>query len=542
MSTRGGSVRVSLACLVFATALVLGGAQPPPAPAAAGQPTELSITHGVASGDVTATGAVIWARANGPARVQVEYDTDREFRQPRAGGTADAAEARDFTARVKLGGLAADTAYHYRVSLLGGTGGARSQSVAGSFKTAPDRSTARAVSFVVGGDVAGQRYCRRVGQEYAIFSRMLELGPDFFIANGDMVYTDGDCPAEGPEGWQNIPGDFENIADPSLDWTDLGMVRENFRRHWRYNRTDPQLRRFLQATSMYSQWDDHEVINDFGAPWAYWNAANRERPGYPNLVTAGRDALFEYSPIDRHPAEPNRIYRSFNWGRDLDLFIIDARSYRSRNDLADTPENAKTLLGREQLEWLKQGLLKSPATWKVVSSDVPISIPTGSNPATFGRDGWASGTEPDFSAETGFERELGDLLRFLDDNDVANVVFVATDVHFAQNIRYQTDPNGDSDTLLFHELVSGPLNAIRLQPPAALDPTFGPTSLYAEGGIFNFGYVRIERQADGLVHLLADVRGEDGQPRPGSLLDLTPATAAPRAARPAAPAQIPAAR
>jgi hypothetical protein len=46
--------------------------------------------------------------------------------------------------------------------------------------------------------------------------------------------------------------------------------------------------------------------------------------------------------------------------------------------------------------------------------------------------------------------------------------------------------------------------------------------LYVEGGIFNFSYIRLERQADGLVHLLADVRSEDGLPRPGSALDLRP--------------------
>jgi hypothetical protein len=47
--------------------------------------------------------------------------------------------------------------------------------------------------------------------------------------------------------------------------------------------------------------------------------------------------------------------------------------------------------------------------------------------------------------------------------------------------------------------------------------------LYSEGGIFDFGYARIARGADGLLHLRYDVRGEDGTPRPGSALDLAPA-------------------
>jgi len=208
-------------------------------------------------------------------------------------------------------------------------------------------------------------------------------------------------------------------------------------------------------------------------------------------------------------------------GQNLDLSIIDARSYRDRNNLPDTPETDKTLLGSEQLQWLKQRLVRSDATWKVVSSDVPISVPTGSDAAVNGRDAWANGTSPDFSASTGFERELGNLLSFLDRNDVDNVVFVTTDVHFAESIKYSTDADGDGDDLTFHEFISGPLNAVAVPPPE-LDPTFNPETLYEEGDIFNFAYVRLKEASDGLVHLTADVRDENGTVRPGSLVDLTP--------------------
>jgi alkaline phosphatase D len=269
---------------------------------------------------------------------------------------------------------------------------------------------------------------------------------------------------------------------------------------------------------MYSQWDDHEVINDFGAPWTYWNSANINRPGYLNLVAQGLDTFFAYSPIDRISGDRNRIYRSFKWGSDVELFILDARSYRDRNDVPDTPENDKNMLGREQIAWLVDGIRQSTATWKIIASDVPISIGTGS--AAFGRDAWANiDVEP-----TGFERELLRMLRQLDAVNVENLVFVTTDVHHAQTIRYDTDADGDGDRLMFHELVSGPLNAVRNPPKtqAQLDPAGNPTSLFGAGGLFNFNYVRIARQADGTVHLMADVRNEAGLPLPGSVLDLTP--------------------
>jgi alkaline phosphatase D len=148
-----------------------------------------------------------------------------------------------------------------------------------------------------------------------------------------------------------------------------------------------------------SQWDDHEVINDFGAPWTYWNSATIDRPGYPNLVAQGLDAFFLYSPIERQAADRNRIYRSFRWGQDVEVFVLDARAYRDRNDLPDTAANDKDMLGKEQIAWLVEGIRTSTATWTIVSSDVPMSITTGS--VQFGRDAWANlGAEP-----TGFERE-----------------------------------------------------------------------------------------------------------------------------------------
>ena len=363
-----------------------------------------------------------------------------------------------------------------------------------------------------------------MGRGYDIYSTMLDLSPDFFIGNGDMIYADGACPAEGPEdddGWENIPGNFPSISDPAVDWTDAAGMTQVYRDHWRYNKDDPHVQELHQNVPIYAQWDDHEVVNDFGAQWDFWNLDTEDRDGFPNLVEAGRNALFDFNPIDRNQAETDRIYRSFNWGQYLDLFIVDARSYRSLNHLEDTEENAKTLLGAEQLQWLKDGLANSEALWKVVSTDVPMPIPTGSNAAVFGRDGWANGTASDFSAETGFERELTDLLSFLDDNDIQNVVFVTTDVHWATNIGYEADPNGDGDTLVLHEFVSGPLNAVRADP-SELDPTFNPSTLYAEGQIFNFGYLRLEEQ-DGSVNLLVDIRDETGTVREGSEVVLTPA-------------------
>jgi alkaline phosphatase D len=223
---------VVTACVVGAPAAFFTGDGSSPA---------LSITHGVASGDVTATTAVIWARASGPARMYVEVDTSPAFAQAKHLKKKEYALATvetDFTAQLTLSDLQPNTRHFYRVWLTppsvdlkpseDGVGGET-----GTFRTAPalydDRSL---MSFTVGADVAGQQFCRNAADGgYRIFASMQALAPDFFMANGDMVYQDAACPEDGPDGpggWQNIPGTFRSIADPSVDWTNLAQVWDIF--------------------------------------------------------------------------------------------------------------------------------------------------------------------------------------------------------------------------------------------------------------------------------------------------------------------------
>ena len=335
---------------------------------AAGTPVDATpgLAHGVASGDVTATSAVLWARADAEAAVAFEIDDDAAFGAPRRLEAASAA-ASDFAVQVTADGLLPSTRYHYRVRV--GDGGSAIDG--GSFVTAAAAHDGVPVRFIVGGDVGGQGYCRHVERGYQVFQAMAALAPDVFIANGDMIYGDNACPAVGPGGWSNVPGDFPPVDAPGVDWSDLEQVSEIYLAHWRYNRADEHHKAFLRRVPMIAQWDDHEVINDFGAAWDSLPQLPA-RAGYRNLVAAGRDAFFAWNPIRRHPREPGRVYRSFRFGRHVELFLLDARSYRGLNDAAARPEAPKPLLGEAQLAWLLDGLSRSDASWKIVSSDVPL--------------------------------------------------------------------------------------------------------------------------------------------------------------------------
>jgi alkaline phosphatase D len=335
--------------------------------------------------------------------MNVEYDNSTNFVNSLS-KIAQANSTTDFTAHVKLDGLEPDTQYYYRVWFttsdlisskkndsdndLSATSDTAEHVEVGTFRTAPSptmtSNSSHTISFIWSGDLGGQSYCRNANEGgYSIFKSMQSLNPNFFIANGDSIYADGVCPSQGPilnndngdnednmNGqnitWINIPGDFKSIADPSVDWNNVTEVRFIFMEHWKYNRNDTYFKEFLRNVPMYSQWDDHDVINDFGYRWPYWNLFNVSREGYPNIAKEGRNAFLYYSPLDGYdgnndPAndQDEHLYRSFNWGEDLDLFLIDGRSYRSQNHLADTPDSNKTMLGDRQLEWLKEELINS---------------------------------------------------------------------------------------------------------------------------------------------------------------------------------------
>jgi alkaline phosphatase D len=128
----------------------------------------------------------------------------------------------------------------------------------------------------------------------------------------------------------------------------------------------------------------------------------------------------------------------------------------------------------------------STATWKVIVTSVPLSIPKGGGPAVPGYDGWAGGMDG-----TGFERERQVIVDAILHKAIPNVVFLGGDVHWVQANAYDPNQDGVAD---FHEFVSGPLSAYygRLTAPS---PALHPTTLLNETGYSNFGLVRVTKEA-----------------------------------------------
>jgi alkaline phosphatase D len=439
------------------------------------------LPQGVAIGDVSSQGALLWLRTDGAALVRVEWASLSGWEQASTSATVVAPVSKtallktgaetDYTLIVPLEGLSPSTRYRYHV-VVGPAESSQRQlpgmsAATGEFVTLPDKATSAAVAFAWSGDLGSGGRCRQGVDGYPIFDVIHRYNPAFFLFLGDTIY--GDHPCASPP---NEPG-----ADFKATTLDAYRLRH------RYQRGADALRRFLMETPVYVVWDDHEVRNNFSGR-------------YDEQMPAGRQALREYWPIGSPARDPHRLYRSVRYGADLELFILDVRQYRSRN--VDRDSASKTMLGAAQLAWLLDGLQTSTATWKVIATPVPLSIPKGGDSTVPGNDGWAGGPDG-----TGFERERQVIVDAVLTHKIKNVVFLSGDVHWAQANAY--DPNQDG-VIDFHEYIAGPLSA----PSGRFAPThtaLHPTELFYETGYHNFGLARVTK--DDFHVIVVDEMGKE---------------------------------
>ncbi len=425
------------------------------------------VSHGVMSGDVTADSAVIWSRATRPGRMVVEWSTHPDFRNVRRKiGPVTGPEA-DFTAKTLLTHLPAGERVFYRVRFEDrGSPGEAGAAVEGQLLTAP--KTRKDVLFAWSGDTAGQGY--GIDSHYGgmkTYASMLGVQPDFFVHSGDSIYADNPIAAE-----LKLPNGavWRNELDP--DKSKVAETVAEFRGSHRYNLRDPQVRAFNAHVPMLAQWDDHEVRNNW-YPGQKLNEDARYREKSVDVLAANaRRAFFDYMPI--RPSADSIIYRSIARGPLCDLFFLDLRSYRGANNAnrQATRSHESDFMGTTQLEWLKKSMKASRALWKVVLTDMPLSLLVGD-----GANRWEAWANGDNGVPLGRELEIADLLAFLKAHSIHNVIWLTADVHYAASHHYSPSRAKFTEFNPFWEFVSGPLHAMSLGP-GAMDQTFGPEAVW----------------------------------------------------------------
>ena len=471
-------------------------------------------TSGVQAGDVTARRAVIWSRADRPARMIVEYAANDAFRGATTIEGPAALADTDFTARVDLAGLRPGEMVFYRVRFDSlSRPGARSEPITGQFRTAP--RVRRRIRLAWSADTVGQGW--GISPEHGglrTYETMLRHEPDVFVHSGDMIYADNPLLPEVslPDGrvWKNLMTPAKAKVAETLN---------EFRGNYAYNLLDEHMRRFNASVPVLAQWDDHEVMNNWHPAMSLEGDPRYREKRIAVLAARARRAMFEYVPFRRSPDEAGRVYRACAYGPRLEVFLLDERSYRGPNgtNLAAATGPDTAMLGRAQLDWLKARLLTSTATWKVMATDMPLGliVRDGAREGQPAFEGWANGGGP----ALGRELELAELFSFIKQHRIRNTVWITADVHYAAALHYQPSRAVTKNVLPFWEFVAGPLHAGNFGPNA-IDPTFGPEVKFQSaepGGSQNrppsdghlyFGTLTVAGESGRLTAELFNVGGE----------------------------------
>jgi alkaline phosphatase D len=238
---------------------------------------------------------------------------------------------KDFTVQIKLDDLQAGTLYELKIISRYPESKAIGESITGRFNTAPAPEDSPEILFTVS---TGQAYADQDAPEggFKIYNQMLRLRPDFFVHIGDIVYYDQYA---------------KNI--------DLA------RWHWSRTYSLPTNKRFHRFASSYFIKDDHDTwLNDC------WPSMETSFMG-DFTFKQGQQVFLEQVPMD------DKTYRTYRWGRDLQIWLMEGRDFRSPNDMPDGDQ--KTIWGMEQKEWLKNTVSSSDATFKILISPTPIVGP-----------------------------------------------------------------------------------------------------------------------------------------------------------------------
>lgn len=238
----------------------------------------------------------------------------------------------DFTAQWRLDNLTPDTLYFTTVEARTEADGNTTSTINGSFRTAPTQQQAKDVTFCF---TTCHDFIRRddgmLGHK--IYPSMTTLKPDFVVHAGDIEYYDKTQP-----------------------WA---MTKELMRFKWGRIFGLPNFRQFYNTTSTYFLKDDHDTLkNDCWAGQTYGTVSFEE-----GLQIFNEEQFPSHSPR----------YKTVQWGKDLQVWFLEGRDYRSPNNMPDGPE--KTILGIQQKEWLFTTLSESTARFKIICSPTPIVGP-----------------------------------------------------------------------------------------------------------------------------------------------------------------------
>jgi len=343
----------------------------------------IDLLQGIMAGEVTHHSAILQSRItassitpdedvpgqNGIAWFQVS--TDESFKNFIQSDLLRAEALHDFIVKTKIENLRPGKKYYYRL-VYGKDRNILKTSAVGEFHTLPIGDESDEITFSV---ITGMNYYvfkhgrydpshayqgddRELG--YPALESIIKTSPDFAVFTGDNVYYDHpnrrDFLNAVEAGLNPIPGPFNGAAV-----TDAKGVRHKYHQQF----SQPRFRKFFQRIPAYWEKDDHDYRFNDSDPYL----------PYPISADSGAALFREQVPVVYPVDNSQRVYRTFRINDSVQIWLVDVREYRSPNSMKDGPE--KTLWGETQREWLKQTLLESDASFKLLISPTPMVGPDG---------------------------------------------------------------------------------------------------------------------------------------------------------------------
>ncbi|KAE8543938.1 alkaline phosphatase D family protein [Marinobacter nauticus] len=384
-----------------------------------------TFLHGVASGDPLDDRLILWTRVtpDNPTaeRLPVEVLVSRfaDMSEPRVLST-EAVAGRDFCVKVDVSGLDSDTWYYYafvsgdRVSPVGRTR---------TFPSASTRVTRARFATVSCSNLPYGHF-----SVYNALAKVADRDLDFVLHLGDYLY-------EYEPGNYDDPASVPNrVHEPANEIVSLSDYRT---RHSQYKQ-DPDLQAVHQQYPMICIWDDHEFTND-----AFKEGAENHDPAtegdWELRKSRAMQAYFEWMPFREAAGQPGRIWRQFQYGDLIDLWMLDTR-IEGRDGQASLPfgpertDENRELISEAQMAWLTQGLEGSEARWKMIGQQVMFGqlnlaelpqpdaiaqlVPYGTTQQGVNMDQW-----------DGYTASRNRILDAIENNDVSNVVIFTGDIH-----------------------------------------------------------------------------------------------------------------
>ncbi|WP_299536168.1 alkaline phosphatase [uncultured Streptomyces sp.] len=376
------------------------------------------FTLGVASGDPTSDGVVLWTRLapdplaeDGlggmepkPVRVHYEIALDERFRRIVRRDSVVATPELAHSVHPEVRGLAADRTYYFRFragSALSPVGRTRTTPAPGD--------SPRELKFAFASCQAWQ------DGYFTAYHHMAQEDLDLVVHLGDYLYESG------------VKTNKRGVVTaPKFHTETVDLAR--YRLQYGLYKSEAPLREAHARFPWIMTFDDHEVENN----WADETSENDEDPATFLLRRAAAfQALYEHAPLRgaQMPKGPDvRMYRRLRYGRLADFTMLDTRQYRDDQacgdgtsaDCAERFDPARTLLGAAQRDWVARGFGSSTARWQILGNQAPMGQ-TDQDPGS----GVTVWTDP----WDGYVAERNRLLAEADARGVRNLVVITGDRH-----------------------------------------------------------------------------------------------------------------